>query len=210
MHGHDQNEAGHDEDAALMMRVRGGDRDAFARLYDRNARMVVNFAYRFVQDRALAEEVAQEVFLKLHKSAARYQPTARFKTYLLRIAANHCLNERRRLSHRADAPATAAQEERMDPMPSPASDSPDEALAGAQLERALSNALALLPERERAAFVMARFEGMAYRDIAEALGASEPAVKSLIHRATVSVAQQLAPVVGSNPVEASRAARREP
>src|SRR4051794_23141496 len=110
---------GADEDAALMQRVRAGDRRAFAELYDRNVRSVVNFAFRFVQDRARAEELTQEIFLKLFRSAAGYQPTARFKTYLFRIASNHCLNERRRGEYRADQ--KPAGEKELDAIPAPQS-----------------------------------------------------------------------------------------
>ncbi len=194
-----------DEDAALMMRVREGDRAAFARLYDRNARSVVNFAYRFVQDRAKAEELAQEVFLKVFRSARDYEPRARFKTFLFRIASNHCLNERRRGEYKVEAPVPRNEEgaPMVDPA-APASEGPDAAVAGRDLESALGQALAELPERERIAFSLCRFEGMAYKDIAAALEASEAAVKSLIHRATLSVARRLTPVVGVNPLEAAR------
>ena len=185
-----------------MIRVRQGDGAAFAQLYDRHARSVVNFAHRFVQDRARAEELAQEIFLKLHRGAASYEPRARFKTFLFRIAANHCLNERRRGEWRHEQ---ATEPEAMRHNPAPQGEGPNEKLVGRELERALGEALSELPARERAAFSMARFEGMAYREIAEALDASEAAVKSLIHRATVAVAKALEPVLGENPLAAKRA-----
>jgi RNA polymerase sigma-70 factor (ECF subfamily) len=196
---------GADEDAALMLQLRSGERAAFARLYDRNARSVVSFAYRFVQDRAKAEELAQEIFVKLFRSAGSYEPKAKFKTFLFRIAANHCLNERRRGEYRSEVLAPGADDGRgaLDPA-APASQGPDEALAGRELERALGEALAALPERERVAFSLCRFEGMAYKDIALALDTSEAAIKSLIHRATVAVAGRLTRVVGVNPLEAVR------
>ncbi len=190
-----------DEDAALMERVRDGDRAAFARLYDRNVRSVVNFAYRFVQDRARAEELTQEIFLKLFRSAGSYEPRARFKTYLFRIASNHCLNEVRRGEYRVEAQPADGRAD----LSSPIAGRPDDDVAGLELERALSNALAALTERERLAFTLCRFEGMPYKEIAEALQSSEAAVKSLIHRATVAVAERLTPVVGENPLQAARA-----
>ncbi len=196
-----------DEDAALMLRVRRGDASAFEALYDRNARSVVSFVHRFVPDRARAEELAQEIFLKVYRSAGAYEPKAKFKTFLFRIAANHCLNERRRGEYRAEVRSSAPDADADAPphdAAGPEADAPDSALAGRELERALSRALDELGERERAAFAMCRFEGMAYRDIAEALGASEAAVKSLIHRATVAVARSLTPVVGQDPLAAAR------
>jgi RNA polymerase sigma-70 factor (ECF subfamily) len=202
-----------DEDAVLMSRLRGGDRAAFARLYDRHVRSVVNFAYRFVPDRAKAEELSQEIFLKLFRSAGAYEPRARFKTFLFRIAVNHCLNERRRGEYRSETalPQTPEGAPALDPA-APFGERPDEALAGKDVEATLRLALAELPARERAAFSLCRFEGMAYKDIAATLEASEAAVKSLIHRATVSVAKRLAPVLGVNPLEAAKeeAMRRTP
>jgi len=189
-----------------MQRVARGEVQAFARLYDRNARSVVNFAHRFVQDRARAEELTQEIFVKLHRSASSYEPRAKFKTFLFRIAAHHCLNERRRGEYRVETVSTAPKEDApLREMPAPAAESPDEALVGRDLESALAEALQTLPPRERAAFTMCRFEGLPYREIAEVLDATEPAVKSLIHRATVAVARKLEPVLGTNPLARERA-----
>jgi RNA polymerase sigma-70 factor (ECF subfamily) len=192
-----------DEDAALMLRVRDGDRAAFSRLYDRNARSIVNFAFRFVQDRAKAEELAQEIFLKVFRSASTYEPRARFKTFLFRIAANHCLNERRRGEYKVETVAPKSDGKPVEPQ-APSSQAPDEALAGRDLETALGQALGELPERERIALTLCRFEGLPYKEIAAALDTSEPAVKSLIHRATVAVARRLTPVVGVDPLAAAR------
>ena len=85
-----------DPDAALMVAFQGGDERAFRSLFEKYGRAMVSFCNHFVRDRARAEELAQDVFLKLHRSADRYQPTARFRTFLYRIASNHCLNEMRR------------------------------------------------------------------------------------------------------------------
>ena len=89
-----------DEDAELMGRVAAGDRAAFGVLFDRHQASVCRFARRFVGDEARAEEVAQEVFVKLFRSAKSYRPTAKFKTFLFRVATNHCLNEVRRGEYR--------------------------------------------------------------------------------------------------------------
>src|ERR687884_620986 len=90
-----------DPDAALMVAFQGGDETAFRSLFEKYGRAMVTFCYHFVRDAASAEDLAQEVFLKLHRSAGRYQPTARFKTFLYRIASNHCLNELRKGEHAA-------------------------------------------------------------------------------------------------------------
>ena len=182
-----------ESDEVLMLQVASGDKRAFAVLFDRHAASVVRFAHRFVGDRGRAEELAQDVFVKLFRSARGYRPSARFKTYLFRVAANHCLNEVRRGEYhmsKSRHPDRGGEAPPLEPA-APEAESPDQALWGKQLEGAVGEALSQLSERERAAFCMCRFEGLAYRDIAEALSASEAAVKSLIHRATLTVARRI-------------------
>ena len=176
-----------DEDARLMELVAQGDKAAFAKLFDRYQGAVVRFAWRFVGSQARAEELAQEIFFKLFKSARSYRPSAKFKTFLFRVATNHCLNEVRRGDYRVMEPHKDAQHDTSEAV----GQRPDDALEGKRLEAAVGQALGKMSERERAAFSMCRFEGMAYRDIAEALEASEAAVKSLIHRATLQVVTQV-------------------
>jgi RNA polymerase sigma-70 factor (ECF subfamily) len=181
-----------DEDAALMLQVARGDRRAFTRLFDRHQQSVVRFCSRFVGSSAQAEELAQDVFIKLYRSASSYQPRARFKTYLFRVAANHCLNEVRRPTHRNEVG------ERTDGEDGPTSleaathgDTPQDVLEARDVGRAVNRALHAMSERERAAFTLCRFDGLSYREIAGILGSTESAVKSLIHRATTHVMSQL-------------------
>jgi len=180
-----------DADAELMLRVAGGDRRAFASLFDRHQRGVAQFAFRFVGDRGRAEELTQDIFVKLYRNASRYRPSAKFKTFLYRVAANHCLNEVRRGEYRVKHVSEGPEEGEPLETPAPEADRPDMHLAGRQLEAAVGSALACLSERERTAFTLCRFEGMAYLEIAEVLQASESAVKSLIHRATLAVARKI-------------------
>ncbi len=177
----------------MMVKVAAGDRQAFAVLFDRYHTSVSRFALRFVGDRERAEELTQDIFVKLYRHAKGYRPTAKFKTFLFRVASNHCLNEVRRGEYRVAHTTTSEPEEDGGgpELVGGEGDRPDQALAGRELERAVGEALKAMSERERAAFTMCRFEGMAYRDIAEALEASEAAVKSLIHRATLAVARKV-------------------
>ena len=177
-----------------MLAFQGGDRAAFRTLYQRYARAMVGYCNRYVKDAARAEELAQDVFLKVHASAARWTEGARFKTWLYRVATNHCLNELRRAEHQARAAAPLDEEGTpdLDALPSGAA-SPHQELDGRRLEAALRACLAGLPESQRAAFVLCRFEALSYQEIAEALETSVPAVKSLVHRATVAVAAALDP-----------------
>lgn len=180
-----------DVDAQLMLKAAAGDKQAFATIFDRYQSSIVRFAFRFVADHAKAEELAQEIFIKLYRSAASYRPSAKLKTFLFRIATNHCLNEVRRREQRRFRPIISEDadgEEEREPA-APAGDRPDEVVAGKQLESAVQRALEQMSDRERAAFVMCRFEGMPYREIAEVLSATEAAVKSLIHRATLVMAR---------------------
>jgi len=183
-----------DDDAALLLAFQRGDEAAFRLLYERNARAMIAFCHRFVRDAARAEELAQDVFVKLYRSAHRYRPSARFKTFLYRVATNHCLNEVRRAEFTTRAAGRSGGEPPpdLDALPSGAADPHQEAVARS-LEQAVLALLGSLPEKQRAAFVLCRFEGMSYEEIAETLETSESAVKSLIHRATVSAAAALAP-----------------
>ncbi len=179
------------EDAELMSKVAAGDKAAFAVLFDRHQASVARFAFRFVGDRARAEELAQDIFVKLYRSAKSYRPSAKFKTFLFRVATNHCLNEVRRGEYKVEHQSNAQDGPEASEPAAPDTTRPDQVVAGKELERAVAAALQGMSERERAAFTMCRFEGMAYRDIAEALSASEAAVKSLIHRATLAVAKRI-------------------
>lgn len=182
-----------DEDARWMLQVAQGDRAAFARLFDRHQQRVVRFCHRFVGDAHRAEELAQDVFVKLYRSASRYQQTARFQTFLFRVATNTCLNELRRPGRGAEKGEAAGEDGEAPGALERASagETPDQVLEAKDLEKALQRALAGMSDRERAAFTMCRFEGMAYRDIAHALEATEAAVKSLIHRASLQVLTHL-------------------
>jgi RNA polymerase sigma-70 factor (ECF subfamily) len=181
-----------DSDAALMLAFQRGDAAAFRTLFERHARAMVAFCHHFVRDAARAEELAQDVFVKLHQAADRYRPTARFRTFLYRIASNHCLNELRRGEYGARRAADGAEPADPDALPSGAA-TPEEAARGAALERAVTALLGRLPEKQRAALVLCRLEGLSYEEIAEVLDTSVAAVKSLVHRATVAAADALAP-----------------
>jgi RNA polymerase sigma-70 factor, ECF subfamily len=182
-----------DSDATLMLAFQRGDDGAFRVLFERHARAMVRFCHHFVRDAARAEELAQDVFVKLYRASNRYRPSARFRTFLYRIASNHCLNEIRRGEYgaraaegRADAPTDP------DVLPS-AEPTPEASAEGAALERAVGALLERLPEKQRAALVLCRLEGLSYEEIADVLDTSVAAVKSLVHRATVSAAEVLAP-----------------
>ncbi len=184
---------GPDPDAALMLAFQQGDEGAFRTLFERHARGMFAFCHHFVRDAARAEELAQDVFVNLYRSRDRYRPSARFRTFLYRVASNHCLNELRRperAARQAAGPDDAPPE--LDALPSGAA-GPEEVAQGKALEAAVRDLLARLPEKQRAALVLCRFEGLSYEEIAQVLDTTVPAVKSLVHRATVAAAEALAP-----------------
>lgn len=183
-----------DPDAALLLAFQQGDEAAFRTLFERHAAAMVGFCQHFVKDRWRAEELAQDVFLKLFRVAPSYQPRARFKTFLYRIASNHCLNDLRRGGAAAHPRSAAEEPLDLDSLPGRAP-TPEQEAAGGALSRALASFLDTLPEKQRVSFVLCRFQGLSYEEIAGVLGTSVPAVKSLIHRATASAAQALAPFI---------------
>lgn len=186
-----------DPDVQLMLRVRGGDAGAFRELFEKHQRAIVNFAYHFVANRQRAEEIAQDVFLQIYRAAERYEPHAKFTTWLYRIATNACLNEVRRPEHRhPKRPLEHVPDDERKraeiAFPDPAAVAGDDALAGRQLEAKIREVLADLPPNQRAALLMSRVDGMSYLEVAEALETSESAVKSLVFRATATMRKELA------------------
>jgi RNA polymerase sigma-70 factor (ECF subfamily) len=182
-----------DPDVQLMLALQQGDLSAFDVLFRKHVAGVVRFARRFVRSEARAEELAQDVFLQLYKTRDRYEPRARFKTWLFRMVNNACLSELRSADHRRRSdPAAAggdpdvALEAVMRSTPSSEHDALDAEAVGA-----IRNAVGRLPEQQRAALLLARSEGLSYDEVAETLGCSVSAVKSLIHRATVTLAARL-------------------
>jgi len=185
-----------DPDAELMLRVQRGDRRAFATLMDRHARAVWNLVARTLHDPVEAEDITQAVFVQVWKSAARYRPTAPFRTWLFTIARNLCLNElRRRTRHPADPlePAPAEPQHAAQPPPDRAVPPPTDALLQAELEQKIEEALADLPENQRTAILLCRQGDWSYEEIARVLGCSLSATKSLIFRARETLKRRLKP-----------------
>jgi RNA polymerase sigma-70 factor (ECF subfamily) len=177
-----------DEDVRLMLAVRAGDGEAFDALFRRWSAPLLRYLNRMVWDRAAAEELVQEVFLRVHRSRERYSPDARFSTWIYRIATNLALNELRRPRYRAihqSADAEGAQ-----PIRDLAA-APDDVAHARQLSERVEAEMNRLPEKQRAALWLAAVEGMSYAEVAEALEVSEKAVKALVHRARTTLAGKL-------------------
>jgi len=178
-----------DADAVLMLRLKTGDTEAFDRLFERHARAVVNFTYRFVRNRAIAEDLAQEVFLRVYESASSYEVKARFTTWLYRIATNVCLNELRRPHSRLERNCGESPWMLGEGIRAP------DSLERVEVAHALRGALAQLPEKQRIAFILNKYQELSYAEVAEVMRISDKAVKSLIHRAKETLARKLAPLL---------------
>jgi RNA polymerase sigma-70 factor (ECF subfamily) len=182
-----------DFDAELMLRVREGDGASFGILLEKHRSPVIHFLYRMVQNQAVAEELAQEVFLRVYRSRESYEPTAKFTTWLFRIATHLALNSlrdgrNRRLEERldddsADAPVRQVSDRR----PSVEEEMVHQARLGE-----VRRAVAMLPEKQRAAVLMHKYREMEYSQIAKVLNCSESAVKSLLFRAYETLRSRLA------------------
>jgi RNA polymerase sigma-70 factor (ECF subfamily) len=186
-----------DPDALLMLRVKRGDRAAFAELVDKYKQPVMNLVYRTLHDEAEAEDLAQNVFLQVYKSAKRYESRAKFSTWLFTIARNLCLNEiRRRSRHPADSLEETHAEHEDQPRQQyedKSSVPPPEKLLHGELAQKIEEALAELPENQRTAILLCRQEELSYEEIAEILGCSLSATKSLIHRGRETLKEKLKP-----------------
>jgi RNA polymerase sigma-70 factor (ECF subfamily) len=186
-----------DPDTALMLRAKQGDGGAFTALVEKYKQPVMNLAFRTLRDLTEAEDLAQNVFIQVWKAAPRYEPTAKFSTWLFTIARNLCLNEiRRRTRH----PAESLDQTRDDADDQPLYQVEDKRVATAteqllrgELVEKVDAALAALPENQRTALLLCRQEELSYEEIAAVLDCSLSATKSLIHRARETLKLKLKP-----------------
>lgn len=195
-----------ERDAQLMLRVREGDAESFALLLERHRGPVINFLYRMVQNQPVAEELAQEVFLRVYRSRESYQPTAKFTTWLFRIATHLALNYIRDKRHekgqdRIDGAGVVmkAEEQSEGSSPRQVRDlgiTAEDALVRQARLTEIRRAIDLLPAKQRAAVMMHKYQELEYSQIAGSLGCSESAVKSLLFRAYETLRGRLAHLAG--------------
>jgi RNA polymerase sigma-70 factor, ECF subfamily len=167
-------------DADLMLRVKDGDEDSFACLLVKHRDPVVNYLRRMVRNAAVAEELAQDVFLRVYRARQRYEPTAKFTTWLYRIATHVALNSLRDERHARntdtlDDPEHDKSRDLRDPTPTVEDHLVEQSRTG-EVRRAVQ----ALPAKQRAAVILHKYQELDYREIAQALECSESAVKSLL------------------------------
>jgi RNA polymerase sigma-70 factor, ECF subfamily len=178
----------------LMARIAEGDEDAFEILINRHQASILNLVYRFIGDRTQAKDLAQEVFIRVWQAAGSYQPKAKFTTWIYRITANLCFNElksarRKKLFQflRSDADNEIHGEEDF-PDGSP---SPEDLLLAKERSHQITKALQSLPENQRMALVLKRYDDLSYVEISQIIDCSVSAVESLLVRAKRTLQEKL-------------------
>ena len=177
-----------DPDTKLMLDLAKGDISTFEQIMNKYKELVMNIAYRFLQDRSKAEDIAQEVFIKVYNSAGRYKPKARLSTWIYRITANFCLNELRSQKHFKAISVEATGE-----TPDSIQADPVENLEKAKLKHLVRETVDSLPDRQRMVVILQKYEGLSYQEISEIIGCSVSAVDSLLQRAKQNLKHKLAP-----------------
>jgi RNA polymerase sigma-70 factor (ECF subfamily) len=182
-------------DAAVMLRVAAGDEGSFNFLVGKYHRPMIHFLYRMVHNQAVAEELAQEVFLRVYRARDSYRAEARFTTWLYRIATNLAVNHARDTRHERSAQTVYldAPDEETGATPDVADDEPtvEQRLLRDERMTAIRSHVMALPERQRMAVLMHKYQGMDYRQIGEVLKLSESATKSLLFRAYQTLREKL-------------------
>jgi RNA polymerase sigma-70 factor (ECF subfamily) len=189
-------------DVQLMLDVKAGDEQSFALLLQRYRTPLVNFLYRMVRAREEAEDLAQEVFLRVYRARKDYVPSAKFTTWLFRIATNLALNSLRdnryqRMEVSLDAPVTVDAEDGDEKAMDIAEKHPniEQHLVEEARRKMIRRAIDKLPEKQRAAVLLHKYQELDYGDIAKILECSESALKSLLFRAYETLRVELAPLV---------------
>ena len=185
-----------------MLDVKAGDEQSFALLLHRYRTPLVNFLYRMVRNREQAEDLAQEVFIRVYRARADYVPSAKFTTWLFRIATNLALNSIRDTRHQRmevslDAPVTADSEEGDERPLDVAEKNPniEQHLVQEAQRDMIRHAIDKLPEKQRAAVLLHKYQDLDYGEISKILSCSESALKSLLFRAYETLRVELAPLV---------------
>jgi RNA polymerase sigma-70 factor (ECF subfamily) len=184
-------------DIRLMELVSAGQTDAFKQLVERHQRLVIGTVARMLGNNSDAEDIAQQVFVRVWKNASRYVPRARFTTWLLTITRNLVFNELRRRSRHAQVPLQTEVDEEERPLKDEQTLAPDASLLEQELQQAIDAAIASLPETQRMAVVLRRYEQLSYEEIAEILEQSVSAVKSLLFRARTELRASLSRYLSS-------------
>lgn len=179
-------------DIFLMERIGAGDHRAFRELVERHQNAVVGTVSKMLANHSEAEDIAQQVFLRIWRHAKRYRPEAKFTTYLFTITRNLVFNETRRKKRRNEVSADEREENSHHLIEADPNKQPDSEILQEELRKAVDKAISSLPEPQRLAVILRRYEQMPYEEIAKVLDLSVSAVKSLLFRARTTLRESLA------------------
>ncbi len=179
------------EDVRLMRLVSQGDTSALEELIERHQALVAGTVARMLSSNSDVEDIAQQVFIRVWKSARRYVPRAKFTTWLLKITRNLVFNELRRTKRHAHVPLQSEPGAEDPPLKDETNLAPDASLLELELQQTIEAAILQLPETQRMALVLRRYEQLSYEQIAEVLDLSVPAVKSVLFRARSELRSRL-------------------
>ena len=186
-----------DPDVQLMLKCQKGETEAFEQLLDKYKTPLINTIYRFIGDKIEAEDLAQEVFLKIYNSRRSYKPRAKFSTWLFRIATNLCLNQirdRKDETLKTVSLDTTSENEdgrRPQELKDTRQATASEHLLQQELEQTVRRAIEALPANQRMAVILSRYEQLGYEEIARVLKCSVSSVKSLLFRAKENLKERL-------------------
>ncbi len=184
-----------DPDVCLMLEFQKGNKASFEALMHKYFPRLINFIYRYVGDREAAEDLAQETFIRVYKSGSRYRPQSKFQTWIFTIARNLSLNELRRKKYKTvslDDSFSSDDGELRRQVEDPRSTAPDEDILRREKASAVKAAIDDLPENQRVAVLLRRYEQFSYEEISQTMGVSVKAVKSLLSRAKEGLRVNLA------------------
>ena len=184
------------EDVRLMELVSHGDTSAFETLVERHQSLVGGTVAHMLGSNSDVEDIAQQVFIRVWKSARRYVPRAKFTTWLLKITRNLVFNELRRSKRHAHVPLQTDPGAEEFPLKDEKNPAPDASLLQTELQQAIDDAIAQLPESQRMALILRRYEQLSYEEISEVLDLSVPAVKSVLFRARTELRSRLSKYLG--------------
>jgi RNA polymerase sigma-70 factor (ECF subfamily) len=179
------------EDVRLMKLVSHGDTSAFETLVERHQSLVGGTVAHMLGSNSDVEDIAQQVFIRVWKSARRYVPRAKFTTWLLKITRNLVFNELRRSKRHAHVPLQTDPGAEEFPLKDEKNPAPDASLLQTELQQAIEDAITQLPESQRMALILRRYEQLSYEEISEVLDLSVPAVKSVLFRARTELRARL-------------------
>ncbi|MBN2029214.1 sigma-70 family RNA polymerase sigma factor [bacterium] len=178
-------------DTELMMRVKEGDEEAFRQIVEKYQKQIMNLCFQYTGNQQDAEELAQDVFIRIYRAAASYEPRAKLSTYLYRIAVNLSLNRiRNRRSKRLVPFDFLRKGNNYNPI-SQESHNPDHAMEQKEKQQIIWDAIHALPANQQTALILKRFQGFSYKEIAKVMHCSVSSVESLLHRAKKNLQKKL-------------------